>query len=106
MFGIAARWFFGLCFASSIAVTLVTFELMRKQVNASLADGSKIGCSPPPPESFVGHFSKSHVYAHYLSIMTMHRNCYPASLLPDIVLVGAAGCIVSFLGIFVSGVIG
>jgi len=104
MFGIATRWFFGPCFAGSMAVKLVSLELMRKQVNTSLPDGSKIGWNPPA-QSLGAHFSKSHMYAHYLSIMTMHRNCYPSSLLPDIALFGAAGCIVSFVGILVSGMI-
>jgi len=106
MIGNTSLWFFGLCYAGSIAVTLVSLELMRKQVNTSLTDGSKIGWNHPAPKSFAAHFSKSHVLAHYLGIMKTHRNCYPLSLLPDMTLLGVSGCIVSFVGILVSGAIG
>ena len=90
MFGGAnlAYWLFGMCFAASVGVSLVSLERMRKQVNLVVSS-----------DSAASWYRHNTIIGFSLEVLDQHRRHYPASSLPNILAVALISTILSFIGL-------
>src|SRR5262245_33497529 len=95
-------WFFAMCFASSVGVSLVSLERIRKQLNLVLPPDRQMSLHPPMPHSFGELFWKTNLLVHSLEILDQHKNHYPSSSMRKTYGIALIVATLSFIGFFAS----
>jgi len=94
-----AYWLFGMCFAASVGVSLVSLERMRKQVNLVVPSDSAVSWYGPIPRSLKHFMWDSTIVGFSLEVLDQHRRHYPASPLPNILGAALISTFLSFIGL-------
>jgi hypothetical protein len=94
-----AYWLFGMCFARSLGVSLVSLERMRKQVNLVVPAESAVSWRRPLPRSLKQFMWDGTIVGFSLEVLDQHRRHYPASSLPSVLGGALIGTILSFVAL-------